>query len=99
MSILLKDPASRLDYQIDWRTDGYLNSSDSLSASAWTVSPNSTSGGLQVVASTYDSTAGTTTVTVSTGTHPIRYKLTNRITINSTDIDERTFYIQVWEPR
>lgn len=102
MSIIVKDPSSVLDYTLDWKTDEYLGSTDAITASTWSIDPGSSAYALGVVHSTYDSTAGTTSITLSTGVHAVLYKVTNRITFGSTALpynDERSFYIKVWEPR
>ena len=51
MTLLLKDPAAALDYAVDWGVD-YLTD-DTLAQSSWEVSPAET-GGLSVVASSFD---------------------------------------------
>lgn len=80
-----KDPAARLDYEIDWTTwlDG-----DTLTASTWV-----SDSGLTVASSSYDDSKAT--VWLTGGTLGTRYKVTNHITTAQGRIDERTLTITI----
>ena len=87
MSVYLKDPGSKLDWQHDW--SGWLASGETIATSQWTVEP----AGLTLSAPM--ATASTTTVWVEGGTVGQVYRLVNRITTSAGRIEERTVVIRV----
>ena len=90
MTLLMKDPASVLDYAIDWAAE-YLGG-DLLAASDWTVSPDE-AGGVTIAGSDFDS--GTTTVKAAGGVPGKLYQLTNQVTMDSGRIDSRSIVLRV----
>lgn len=79
------DPNAVLDYTIDW--SGYLTEGDTIADSAWSATPTSPSA-LTVGASEFTDT--TATVRISGGTSGTTYYLTNRVTLASGQIDDRS---------
>lgn len=85
-----KDPDAKLDYGIDWNTDGYLATGETISASTWTVPT-----GITEVSSEFSGTV--TKIWLSGGTAGETYTIANRITTTAGRIDERSFDIVVEE--
>lgn len=84
-----KDPNAVLDYSIDWGTN-YLESSDTISTSAWTVPTGITKDS--------DTKSGTkTTIWLSGGSAGESYELVNRIVTNDGRTDDRSIRINVRE--
>ncbi len=90
MTIMVKPPAARLDYSIDWGT-AYLGDAAIL-ASEWQLSPVH-DGGLLLVDSAI--LGPVTLATVTGGRLGAIYDLTNRITLSSGESDERSLSIRV----
>jgi hypothetical protein len=90
MTLLMKDPASVLDYAIDWGAE-YLDG-DLLAASAWSISPEE-GDGVAIVGSDFD--AGTTTVKAAGGVAGRLYTLTNQVTLDSGRVDIRSIVLRV----
>lgn len=91
MTLLLIDPAEKLDYGFDW-SDGWLGvSGDTVTASTWAVSPT----GPTLSAAANTTTA--TTVFMTGCTHGKIYSLTNQITTSLGRIGERTLTIRCIE--
>jgi hypothetical protein len=90
MTLLLKDPVSVLDYEVDWGTE-YL-ADDVLTQSSWAVEPVE-DGGVTVVASAFDST--TATVTAGAGIAGHVYQLTNHVVLASGLTDSRSVVLRV----
>lgn len=90
MAIEIKDPAARVDYLIDWGSD-YLDGQHLL-ASSWTVTPVE-DGGLAVLAHAHDLICAK--VTVAGGVIGSRYVLTNHVTLNDGQINERSIAVRV----
>lgn len=84
---MLKDPASVLDYKVDW--SGWL-ADDTIDTSSWTVPVGVTKG-----ADSHDDTSAT--VWLSGGTVDAVYKVTNRITTAAGRTDERSFTLAIRE--
>jgi hypothetical protein len=82
-----KDPASTLDYNVDWDSDDWLGT-DTIASVTWTVPAGITSV----------STSATTTIAtifVSGGTVGQDYDIGCRITTVGGRIDERTIRLKV----
>lgn len=90
MTLLLKDPAARLDYAVDWGAD-YLTD-DLLIDSGWSVAPDE-AGGVAVTADGHDATVAS--VTVGGGIAGRVYRLTNQVTTSCGRRDSRSITIRV----
>ena len=90
MTLLLKDPAARLDYAVDWGAD-YLTD-DVLIDSGWSVAP-AEAGGVAVASDAHDATIAQ--VTVSGGIAGRVYRLTNQVTTSCGRRDARSVTIRV----
>jgi len=88
MSIFLKDPDASLTYTVDWAGRGYLDG-DAIAASAWSVEP----AGLAITGETLAGALASATVSGGVAGHD--YLLTNRVTLASGQIDERSITIRV----
>ncbi len=89
---IAKDPQAVLDYTIDWLTEGWLVSGDTLSQSLW-----SADSGITIDSTSIDVPNGKTTVWLSGGTVGTTYKVTNSITTTGGRKDDRTLEIVVQE--
>lgn len=90
MALAIKDPDARIDYQIDWGAD-YLEE-QFITASQWTIAP-AEAGGLALVSDSYSLTRAA--VQVEGGMPGAVYQLTNRVTLNDGQIDERSIAVRV----
>jgi hypothetical protein len=81
----LKDPASVVDFQIDWTL--WLDVGDAISTSSWTVP-----AGVTQDSSSYTTSAAT--VWLSGGTAGEVYKVVNQITTTGGRTTERTIEIR-----
>jgi hypothetical protein len=91
MTLVLKDPASVLDYAIDWGAQ-YLDPTDMLAESSWSVVPVE-DGGVAIVSS--DISDRVSTVNVQGGVPGRIYRLFNRVVAQSGRIDERSVVLRV----
>lgn len=91
MSLFLKDPQARVDHAIDWSP--YL-AGQALVASQWSVTP-AEAGGVAIVASAFE--PGRSSARIEGGIAGRVYRLTNRVTLNDGQVDERTLTIRVEE--
>lgn len=82
-----KDPASTLDYTVDWDGDDWLGT-DTIATSTWTVP-----SGLTQASSS--NTTTTATVWLSGGVADQDYDVTNKIVTAGGRTDERTIRVQV----
>ncbi|MEQ1687012.1 MAG: hypothetical protein ABL874_00380 [Sphingopyxis sp.] len=89
MSLMIKDPGSRIDYAFDWNA-AYLDG-QVLAASQWTVDP-AHAGGVVVDAHAFD--AVRTSATLSGGVEGTAYRVTNRVTLSDGQIDERSLVLR-----
>lgn len=92
MTMMVKDPDTRVDFEIDWALaypDG-----QAVVASAWIVTPEEDAG-LTVAASAHDLMQ--TTATLAGGVAGHVYRLTNRATLSDGQIDERSATVRVEE--
>lgn len=90
MALVLKDPRSALDYNVDWGAQ-YL-SNDELIESSWSVVPVE-SGGVTIDGSSFD--AVSTSVNVSGGCPGKVYRLLNQIVTSAGRQDNRSILIRV----
>ncbi|MBR2174151.1 hypothetical protein [Sphingopyxis sp.] len=92
MTMMVKDPGSRIDYEFDWGA-AYADGQAVL-ASAWLVAPDE-DGGVAVAAAAHDLTR--TTATLAGGIAGHVYRVTNRVTMSDGQIDERSMTVRVEE--
>lgn len=90
MSLMVKDPDSRIDYRVDWGA-AYLGA-NLIAASVWEIEP-AHADGLAVQASSHDGLAAQ--VTLTGGRVGGLYALTNRVTLTNGEIDERSVSVRV----
>lgn len=94
MAIVKKDPDNKWYVSFDW--SGWLASDETIVASDWYNLTGLTEG-----ESTFDATAGTTTLVISSGTLNNIYSVVNRITYSKTALgisdltEDRTIKIQL----
>lgn len=91
MSFYLKDPASRVDYAIDWTA--YLGD-QVLTASIWAVTP-AEAGGVEVDAASFD--LRRTAATLARGRPGHVYSATNQVTLSDGRRDQRSITLRVEE--
>ena len=93
MTGFIKDPDAILDYGFDWSR--WLQAGETISSSQWIVPED-----LTIVNDTFDS-FGNTVVWLSGGIpSSVPYKITNRITTNSSPVprvEDRSFTLRVRE--
>ena len=92
MTMMVKDPDSRIDFEFDWRAaypDG-----QAVLASIWDVVP-AEAGGVVVAAAAHDLMQ--TTATLAVGVAGRIYRVTNRVTLSDGQIDERSMTVRVEE--
>lgn len=89
MSYYLKDPASRLDYSIEWLP--YLEG-QTMAGSEWIIAP-AEAGGLAVDNERFDATRSVATLSGGIAGHV--YSVTNRVTLSDDSIDERSICLRV----
>jgi hypothetical protein len=90
MTLVLKDPASSIDYMVDWATS-YL-SGDVLMESSWSVVPIET-GGVTIDGTLFD--AASSTVRVSGGRAGKVYRLLNQVATTGGREDSRSILVRV----
>lgn len=90
MTLMIKDPGSRIDYAFDWNA-AYLDG-QFLANSSWTIDPNH-GGGIAVDAHTFDVVR--TSATLSGGIEGTIYRVTNRVTLSDGQVDERSLVLRV----
>lgn len=92
MTMMVKDPDSRIDFEFDWGAaypDG-----QAVLASVWAVAPDD-AGAVAVVAAAHDLMQST--VTLAGGVAGRVYRVTNRVTLSDGQIDERSMTVRVEE--
>lgn len=90
MGLFLKNPQSRLDYQLDW--GGRYPDRTILVQSSWSVTPAHVDG-VRVDSSQYDLL--TATVVLSGGEPGRVYDVTNHVTLDNGVVDEASITIRV----
>lgn len=92
MTMVAKDPGTRIDFEFDWAAaypDG-----QAVLASDWSAEPDE-AGGVTVVAAAHDLTRAT--VTLAGGIAGRVYRVINRVTLSDGQIDERSAIVRVEE--
>lgn len=89
MTVMLKDPASRIDYWFDWGA-AYLDG-QAIALSSWAVEPVEASG-IVVDAHAFDTLS--TSATLSGGRAGVTYRVTNRVTLTDGQIEERSLILR-----
>ena len=92
MTMAVKDPDSRIDFEFDWAIaypDG-----QAIAASLWTVIPDE-AGGIVVAGAAYDLVQATATLAGGIAGHV--YRVTNRVTMSDGQVDERSLTMRVEE--
>lgn len=87
----IKDPDANKDYGFDWIAENWLNDGETITASAWTITPSGLTKG------TEESSNSITKVWLSGGTVGVTYAVTNKITTSDGRIEEKTLYITIEE--
>ena len=97
MRTFKKDSGSTLDYTIDF--GGWLESTEGISAAAWSRSPNTITIGTSSYANTVSADGKRCTVWLIGGANGVTYTITVNVTTNNSParIDERSFLVQVGE--
>ena len=88
MSYYLKDPASRIDYAIEWLPS---LGGQAIAASQWIVAP-AEAGGLAIEEERFD--AARTAATIGGGVAGHVYSLSNRVTLSDGTIEERSITLR-----
>jgi secreted protein with Ig-like and vWFA domain len=94
-STFVKDPGARVDYAVDWLTDGYLSATTparTITASEWAVEPIE-AGGVTITEEAF--TAAVASALLGAGIVGHIYQITNRITMDTGAIDERSFLLRI----
>lgn len=92
MTMMVKDPDSRIDFEFDWAVaypDG-----QAVTASMWAVAPDQ-AGGVAVAGAAHDLMRAT--ATLAGGVAGRVYRVTNRVTLSDGQIDERSMTVRVEE--
>lgn len=92
MTMIVKDPDSRIDFEFDWSAacpDGRA-----MAASGWTVAPGE-DGGVTVEAAWHGLAYAAATLAGGIAGHA--YRVTNRVTMSDGQIDERSMMLRVEE--
>lgn len=92
MTMMVKDPDTRLDFEFDWSAaypDG-----QAVIDSDWTVAPDEV-GGLTVAAAAFDLVRST--ATLSGGIAGRVYRVANRVALSDGQVDERSMTVRVEE--
>ena len=92
MTMIVKDPDSRIDFEFDWGAvcpDGLA-----IAASDWAVVPDE-AGGVTAAAAWHGLVRAT--VTLAGGVAGRAYRVTNRATMSDGQIDERSVMVRVEE--
>jgi hypothetical protein len=89
MTMMVKDPESRIDYEFDWAA-AYFDG-QAVVASVWVVDP-AEAGGVVVAAAAHNLMQ--TTATLAGGIAGHVYRVTNRMTLSDGQIDERSVTIR-----
>lgn len=92
MTMMVKDPDTRIDFEIDWGLA--YPGGQAVVASQWAVVPHE-EGGLSVAGSAHDLMQSTATLADGIAGHV--YRLTNRVTLSDGQIDERSVAVRVEE--
>ena len=92
MTMIVKDPDSRIDVAFDWAAacpDGWA-----IAASGWSVAPDEAEG-VTVAAASHGLAHSIATLAGGVAGHA--YRVTNRVTMSDGQIDERSMAVRVEE--
>ena len=92
MTLVVKDPDSRIDYEFDW--GAAYPGGQAVVASDWIAAP-AEADGVAVVAAAHD--LARTTATLAGGAAGRVYRVTNRVTMSDGQVDERSMTVRVEE--
>ncbi|MBJ7502118.1 MAG: hypothetical protein JHC57_20365 [Sphingopyxis sp.] len=92
MTMMVKDPGTRIDFEIDWAVA--CRDGQAVVASLWAAQPDE-EGGVSIAGSAHDLMQ--TTVTLAGGVAGHVYRVTNRVTLSDGQIDERSVAVRVEE--
>lgn len=92
MAVYLKDPASSVDYSLDW--SGWLSAAETINSTQWSIDPSGPSAPILGNETANDATRS---VFVSGGTLGHRYRLTCRIQTDEGRTVDRSLTIQIAE--
>jgi hypothetical protein len=92
MTMMVKDPGTRIDFEFDW--GAAYPGGQAVVASDWSVAPLE-DGGVTVIGSAHDLME--VTVTLAGGIAGRVYRVTNRVTMSDGQIDERSMTLRVEE--
>lgn len=92
MTMMVKDPGTRIDFEFDWAAA--YPGGQAVIASDWSVEP-AEGGGVIVVGAAHDLLE--VTVTLAGGIAGHVYRVTNRVTMSDGQIDERSMTMRVEE--
>jgi hypothetical protein len=92
MTLVVKDPDSRIDYEFDW--GAAYPGGQAVVASDWIAAPDE-AGGIIVAAAAHDLMRATATLAGGRPGHV--YRVTNRVTMSDGQIDERSMTLRVEE--
>ena len=90
-NVKLKDPNAVLDYTINWATSYLSSTGETISTSAWSVTPSTS----QLLIQSSTKTTTTTTVWLTGGTKGFVYRATNRVVTNMSRTEDRSVVIRV----
>ncbi|MGV3730736.1 MAG: hypothetical protein ACO1NN_08270 [Sphingopyxis sp.] len=92
MTLVVKDPGTRIDFEFDWAAA--YPGGPAVVASDWSVEPVE-EGGVTVAGAAHDLME--VTVTLAGGIAGHVYRVTNRVTMSDGQIDERSMTMRVEE--
>jgi hypothetical protein len=92
MTLVVKDPDSRIDYEFDW--GAAYPGGQAVVAIYWIAAPDE-AGGIIVAAAAHDLMRATATLAGGRPGHV--YRVTNRVTMSDGQIDERSMTVRVEE--
>lgn len=92
MTVVVKDPGARIDFEFDWGAD--YAEGRVIAQSGWSVDPDE-AGGVAVAGASND--LGVAVATLAGGIAGHVYRVTNRVTMSDGQIDERSLALRVEE--
>lgn len=87
----VKDPQAKLDYKIDYQSNGYLESGETLVESTWSVPEGLEQGDPHPD----EMSSFVTTIWLSGGTEGLEYQVTNHIVTSLDRTDDRSITVRV----
>ena len=90
MTMMVKDPDARVDFEFDWA--GACPDGQAMAASGWTVAPDE-AGGVTVEAAWHG--LARAAVTLAGGVAGHAYRVTNRVTMSDGQVEERSMTLRV----